>query len=450
MSTSASRLPRRIRYRRLPGAAALAVTVGFAIGPALAADEAPISSDAVAAAVRDLGSDSRATRTAAEDSLREMGPDVLELLPPVDVVESAAVRDALRRLRMDLELKAARHSLRPAPVTLKGPVTLREAAAAIERQSGNQVLVDRLPADVAGKTVEVAFEAAPFWDALEHLQREAGVSWELVNEPPAVSLVALPPDAMPMLARSASGAFLVAVESVTSKPGVLHVQFQLAAEPRLRPLFLKLSDADFEARLGDRTLELFSPAAKTELPMTSRAPASFAVLFRRPAEDAAQGVLSITAKLTVETAAAPTEVRFDNLGGSIPVVRRRGGVTVTLLRTRYLGSTPGSRRARVRLSISYDTGGPAFESHRTWIYHNEVFLQSEDGRRFPVNDGFDTTAEARGGVAVEYRFKDLPDLPPTAWELVYVAPMLLIEAPVEFQMGDIVLDSAAQETLKTP
>jgi hypothetical protein len=314
---------------------------------------------------------------------------------------------------------------------------VREAAAAIGAQSGNQVLVDRLPVEIADQELNVAFEAAPFWDCIEELQQAAGLSWEMVNEPPAVALLSRRPDAEPALAGGCSGAFLVAVQSVTLKSGVVRVQFQLAAEPRLRPLFLKLADADFEARLGDRRLVLFNPEAKTELPMTSRAPASFAVLFRKPAATAAQAMLNIKGKLVVETAAAPTAIRFDNLGGSVPVVRRRGGVTVTLLRIRYLASTDGSRRARVRLSISYDTGGPPFESHRTWIYHNEVFLQSDDGRRFPVNDGFDTTAEARGGVAVEYRFKDLPDLPSTAWELVYVAPTLLIEAPVEFELHGI-------------
>ena len=51
------------------------------------------------------------------------------------------------------------------------------------------------------------------------------------------------------------------------------------------------------------------------------------------------------------------------------------------------------------MSIAYDAGGPEFESHRTWIYHNEVYLEAPDGQRFPVNDGFDTTAQADGGVA---------------------------------------------------
>jgi hypothetical protein len=412
----------------------------WAIVPSAAND--PISSEAVAAAVRDLGADTLAERTAAEQSLLGMGPDVLELLPPVDVVEAPAVREAVRRIRTQLELQAARQSILPSPATLVGRMTLRDAAATIGRQTGNLLLIDQLPDEAADRSIDVACESAPFWSCLGDLQQAAGVSWEMVNEPPAVALVPRSVDELPTVASTSSGSFRLSVESVTSKPGVVRVQFQLVAEPRLRPLFLKLADADFEARMNDRRLELFSPESKTELPMTTRAPASFAVLFQRPAEVAAPGTLSIKGKLMVETAAAPTEVLFRDLSGTVPVVRRRGGVTVTLQRARYLPSTAGGRRARVRLSIAYDAGGPAFESHRTWIYHNEVYLQTGDGRRFAVNDGFDTTAEASGGVVVEYRFKDLPDLPPTAWELVYVAPTLLIEAPVEFEFSGLAVPSA--------
>jgi hypothetical protein len=445
MSTLPRHPARLVRRRIGTGFALLAGVVLCRAASAASTDDEPISSEAVAAAVRDLGADTLAARAAAEQSLLEMGPDVLELLPPVDVIEAPAVREAVRRIRTQLELQAARQSIEPDDVTLTGRMTLREAAAAIGRQTGNLVLVDRLPDEVSDRPIEVAFESAPFWKCLGDVQRMAGASWEMVNDPPAVALILRAADASPPVAGTTSGVFRVSVESLALKPGVVRVQFQLVAEPRLRPLFLKLADADFEAKVGDQPLELFSPAAKTELPMTTRAPASFAVLFHRPAEERS-GPLTIKGKLIVETAAAPTEVHFRDLSGTVPVVRRRGGVTVTLQRARYLPSTAAGRRARVRLSISYDTGGPAFESHRTWIYHNDVCLQSEDGRRFAVNDGFDTMAEASGGVVVEYRFKDLPDLPPTAWELVYVAPTLLIEAPVEFEFRDLELPPASDSS----
>jgi hypothetical protein len=45
---------------------------------------------------------------------------------------------------------------------------------------------------------------------------------------------------------------------------------------------------------------------------------------------------------------------------------------------------------------------------------------------------------------LEYRFKGLPDLAPSAWELVYIAPTLLIEASVEFEFGGVVIGRSSE------
>lgn len=400
-------------------------------------------SERVLSAVRDLASPLRATRAAAERTLLELGPDVLDDLPPPDLVDDPAARDTLRRIRTELELRAARDSLQPARVSLAGPMTVLQAAAEISQQSGNPVLTDRVPEATAARRIELNCDRVPFWEALRQLLNATELDWAMIPDPPAVALVPAA-EAVPVVARAASGAFLVELESLTAKGHTIRAQFRLAAEPRLRPLFLQIADADFVALVGGRPLALFSPDARTDLPMTTRVPATFAVLFQRPAKQDDLLPLTIRGKLTAETAAAPREVRFRGMEGPFPVARRRGGVTVSLLRSRYFTAPDGGRHALVRLSIVYDTGGPAFESHRTWIYHNEVYLQAEDGRRFAVNDGFETIAETGGGVGLEYRFKDLPDLAPSAWELVYVAPTLLIDAPVEFEFERVTL-TAHQE-----
>ena len=81
----------------------------------------------------------------------------------------------------------------------------------------------------------------------------------------------------------------------------------------------------------------------------------------------------------------------------------------------------------------YDAGGPAFESHQTWILHNEVFLEDNDGRKMRLNGGSETTRQGDGAVAIEYRFVDLPE-PLSRYEFVYVVPTLIIDVPVEFEI----------------
>jgi hypothetical protein len=174
--------------------------------------------------------------------------------------------------------------------------------------------------------------------------------------------------------------------------------------------------------------------------MSGRGPAALSAVFSAPSELPESVMFSLRGNFSVKVAAAPTELRFPRLTDAAPLARRRGGVTVTLQRSRFLTTGDGDHRARLRLVVAYDTGGPAFESHRTWLYHNEVFLVARDGTRLPVNDGFETTAQADGAAVIEYRFKGLPSGNAAEFELVYVAPTLLIDVPVEFDLRDISID----------
>ncbi|MGH7202381.1 MAG: hypothetical protein ACREJB_17380, partial [Planctomycetaceae bacterium] len=90
--------------------------------------------------------------------------------------------------------------------------------------------------------------------------------------------------------------------------------------------------------------------------------------------------------------------------------------------------------ARVRLAVSYDAGGPAFESHRTWIYHNEAYLEDAGGESVPPAGPLRTSLEGDGAVAVEYEFRPLPS-PLDQYRLVYVAPTLIVETPIAFRLS---------------
>lgn len=145
------------------------------------------------------------------------------------------------------------------------------------------------------------------------------------------------------------------------------------------------------------------------------------------------------------TAAGHESIRFTDLeklrsarGGSI--ARRRGGVTVTLQHMRLTPTSPRKQEARIQVAVTYDSGGPAFESHRSWILHNEVYLENSDGTRTPLNGGSDTTQQGDGSVGIEYRFVDLPD-PLPGYAFVYVAPTLIVDVPIEFEIQSVAIKS---------
>ena len=415
----------------------------FSPGPEGRADaaDAQVGGQRITELVGQLGAVTRAERVAAEAELLQLGPSILDLLPPPDLLDSAAAREALRRLRVQLELQAAEQSVQASRVTLTGSRAAVATTAEIARQTGNAIRWEA-SADAGSSAIELSLDGVPFWRAVEEVARAAGVGWR-IDEATGAVLFVDGPAAADRLSVSAGCAYAVAVQSVQYRGNAVRVEFQVLAEPRLRPLFVAIADADFTAATEAERLSLFSPKARTELPMTSRSPAQFAVLFQQPGAVESAQPLGVEGKVVVHTAAAPTEVRFNDLTARAPVARRRGGVTVTLERVRWpiVNERPA---ARIRMSIAYDAGGPEFESHRTWIYHNEVYLETPDGERYPVNDGFDTTAQANGGVALEYRFKDLPDRPPSDWQLVYVAPTLLVDVPVEFAFPDLKLPADAE------
>jgi hypothetical protein len=378
-----------------------------------------------------LGSELRADRIEAEERLLEVGPAVLELLPSPDVVEDAATRDALRRLRSSLERRAARSSVRAGRVTVRGTMPLRQIIEQITVQTENPIEV-RTDADATADTpLEIEFEGARFWDAVSELTGRANL--RAVVDTDRNCVVLAPADENRAVARRTAGAFRIEVLSVQPRDGVVGVEFSVTPEPRLRPLFLSWSDADFVASASARDLPPLSPEAQHELPAVDRGPVRFSVVFENGADARRPAAVSVAGNLVVTTAARTQEFRFRHLTSPGPESRRSGGVSVTRRNAEFSTTRKGVRRAEIELRVVYDTGGPAFESHRTWVYHNDVSLETSDGTRLPVNDGFETLGEQNGAVAVRYRFRDLPDVPPEDFQLVYHAPTAVIDVPLEFE-----------------
>lgn len=380
--------------------------------------------------VAELSSPLRAERQRAERSLLELGPKVLELLPAPEDVENQATRVAVRQLRVKLERVAAEQSVLPSRVSFQGEATVAEIAAQISRQTGNPIDVNELPAANQERRITVDFQELPFWECLDRFAEAADLAWNRANEQPELRLTR--PAQVPAGSQTAyAGAFRISLASLTPQRGTVRADLQLQIEPRLRPLFVQFRDADFSAVAGEAALSPFSPRAVTELPMTSREPAWFSVQFKA-ADAQALPPLNIRGRATVHVAASPLDVRFEDLSGKRVIYQRHGGVGVTLKRSTWTAGTDGRSALTARLSIVYDTGGPEFESHRAWIYHNDVRLESPAGTTFAPDAGFSVTRQADGGVEVEYRFSNLPDRTPRDWMLVYVAPTLLIDVPIDF------------------
>jgi hypothetical protein len=162
--------------------------------------------------------------------------------------------------------------------------------------------------------------------------------------------------------------------------------------------------------------------------------------------------LTVVGRLHVETAAAEESLEFPAGAESVGVSRRRGGVTVKMLRWEPTDAADANHSLDVSVLITYDTGGPAFESHRSWMLFNVVGLVragmlpsekllgrsgGEDARLLKPTH---TTSDAQpdGSIAVTYRFENLP-LPASEYRFRYVAPTRILDVPLDFELRDVPL-----------
>jgi hypothetical protein len=420
----------------------------------------------------ELGSETRATRVAAEKRLLELGPAVLPHLPPPELLPTVSVREAVNRVRQELERRYAHDSTQAARVSLKGTAPLDDWLTAIVRQTRNHLESGSLPRDLRARSFDLDVSARDFWPTLDELASRAGFEFayaatrrelKLTLRDPAIRRapravayagpfrLLAPPASIVPVGEPKAGADLRPRKQLARV--VLFVQ----PEPRLRPLFLQYTTAGIAAQTGKSTpLKPFSPEANYELPVTENGGQSRIQLdyFLPPGERV--HALDLSGRFRMTMAADSAAIRFTDIqkhpaGKTIGIERRQGGVTVALERVRTERTQTDQRALFVRVTVAYDSGGPAFESHRTWMLHNEVFLEGADGVRLPVNGGYEMTLQADGAVGMEYRFVGLPD-PLPAYAFVYVAPTLIVDVPVEFVLKSVLInadDSNRQDSRRT-
>jgi len=390
-------------------------------------------------------------RSRAERQLLELGTDSLLYLPSLELVESVSRREAIRRLRPQLERRAAEASVRVSRVTLKGDFSLQDLITEIVRQTRNQVQLSPDTISATDPKISIDWSEKPFWDCLEIVCQRFALGWTFQSNQPVLELSANTIKEKP-LASSSAGPIRVAVERSEirsifgdEKAQLLRLSGSIAVEPRLRILFLTMAASDLKSQTHDgAAIQTFNPGAKYEFPLGENGREIHLQWdFRIPIGMNFDQV-SIGGKLKCLIAAATERIVFDQKSINVGVVRRRGAVSVRLRKVDLTDVSSQEQDAEVGIVVSYDQGGPAFESHRSWIFHNATYLETESKPRIPFTD-FDMTQQTDGAVSLDYRWKNLAG----QWkqyQLVYEAPTLLTELPFEFHLNDVRIKDSVEGT----
>jgi hypothetical protein len=398
-----------------------------------------------------LDADARSARLKARDALLALGPAVLPHLPEETAITSAAAREAIHEIRLRLERESALASLGPSRVTLRGTFPLGSLLAQVTSQTGNAFETSGLDASLLAREFPVDFRARPFWSACDQVTH-AAIEYGALSERRLRLVRESKASADRSLAVADKGAFRVAVDAARIHPSLasrtgyaLRMNWSLRAEPRLRPLYATITGSDL--RLGrsegivarpegaSAALRPISPAARLELSMNEGQDAlRLDSDFESLAAEAPTRV-DFSGSFAVEMAAGPERFVFDHLVDPNHPPKRVGSVTVRLGRVEFPAEDKPNE-ARVEISLVYDERGPAFESYRTWMYRNEVWLDSKDGRRIRPRPLVATRRQDDGAVVVEYNFAGVAGTL-ADYRLVYVAPTLITQTPVQFQLRNI-------------
>ncbi|MEZ6066927.1 MAG: hypothetical protein R3B90_14770 [Planctomycetaceae bacterium] len=412
-----------------------------------AAPSANTSPATVAGLVEELGSPSRAVRAEARRKLLDAGPDVLEHLPPPDVLTDPAIRLAVDAVRTELEGQLIDNESQPRRVTLSMEESIASVVAALEGATGNSLNLAALPESLRQRTLAVDWTDVTWWEAVLDLSRRIECDIAETASGRGFRLVPLADD-RPSPVMTSSGPYLLSLSEATTRDlrtsggdrQLVRLHCRLLAEPRLRPLFLEVDSQAITVRSGDAILPSFNPSAVQSFDFADRSGVSFRLDCVAQPDDTLRE-LTLQGTLRCDVAAATREVRFAGLADGLPISRRHGGVTLSLVEVTELSRETAAAGRNVNGSVDlaanwivrYAKGGRAFESHRVSALHREVWWQADDGRRVGAGDDLRLTLEQDGAVATRFSFRGLP----ANWRdgsFVYVVPLGVPTIEIPFKL----------------
>jgi hypothetical protein len=404
------------------------------------ASDAPVAQQ-VQQLVRQLDVDSRESRELAEKKLLDLGPTALPHLPSPDAKDvSAEQRQRLRRILPGLWKKKLEQEVAGSRVTLgPGKMTLAEAVASLRKQSGNAVtdMREQLNEDVLNPTLELNLKNVPFWQAIDQVARDGGLSLYFETEDRSLGLRLKSAGGRPV---DLSGAFRFEVdklilERMLDEEGASEFRASVRAlvEPRLKPMLIELDSAKIIAT--DDKGRALVPAGPDEIPIAVD-PATIAIplvlRFAAPPRDATK-IAKLQGELAVWLPAHTQTFKFPALAPGKGAAQSSSGQRVEVR-----GMTVEDGVWSYPIIVESPPLDAPAESHLQAAIENEVYLEKADGARFRQNGGMSTIVDEPGRSGAEYLFVDAPGKPED-YTLVVRAPAGVTSVPVRFTFKDLPL-----------
>jgi hypothetical protein len=412
----------------------------------LSADSTPPTNDDlkldVQRLVRKLDADRLADREAAELSLLNKGPAILELLPQIEDETTPEVRVRLTRIRQKLQQAIAEAAVKPSFITLKdNTIPLSKAIAALAEQSGNKITDHRekFGQPVTDPLLKLDFEKTPFWQAFDQVLDQSGLTTYPYADGSGLNVIMKNEQQLPLSQNTAyAGPFrLMPISAQATRilraedEASLHITIETAWEPRIKLIALRQKLKNVEA-VDDKGNPLkIASEADLEIPVNSGQPSVELVLpFVAPSRDVKE-IANLKGKLSAIIAGKVETFQFENLLKAKNEQKRIAGVTLTLESVQQ-----NNEAWEVRIRVKFDEAGDALASHRGWIFQNEAYLEGADGKPI-LPDAYETTRQGKEEVGLAYIFS--LEKPPEGLKFIYKTPAALFDPTFEYELKNIKL-----------
>ncbi len=379
-------------------------------------------------------------RKTAEDALIKLGERVLPLLPEGAKAGGGEREQRLERIRKAIRESMDQTNLGASKVTLKGKgIRLSEALKKLQTQSGNMIsdLREAEGAEVTNPGLDLELEDVPFFQALDEVARKAEITLNYYTGDGSVGVMGGKPPENQLV--QYAGPFRVAFKQINALrdfqagTSTANTQFEVAWEPRLRPMLLALKVDDL--KITDDQGKAIEPQVmmeSTDVVLRPENPAVEMNVNLMAPERTAKKIASMKVKADVTIPAGLKTFRFPSLTQENETLKE-GDIGLTLE-----GTEVDEQVWKVNIVLAYPGGGEAFESYRQGLFNNRIWLQKKDGSRFEHNGGFSNTSADQGKLGFEYLFVDAPGKPGD-YQLVYETPSKVLTIPLEFEFKDVPL-----------
>jgi hypothetical protein len=399
-------------------------------------------SEAVYRLEQQLNAQSIPERDAAEKRLIAWGLPVLDHLSPILDSQSGDLQQRLLRIRGELEKQAIVAVTNPSKLQLEGELSLAEVLNQIRKQTGNKVTAEPVTEAVMERKISWDAQPTEFWSVIRRLQKE----YDLVVDPYSSEKFAIGFHEAPLDPNNKgvtpifnnAGVLCIELTRIDSSRVLAQAEFdrttygiRIRWEPRLRPISIDIPRASL--KVVDQFDQVWTDEQGSDVYYGMVQPEFLELEYSLIQPLVSRKVGEIKSLSGIAVAVLPGRIesfQFPGIGAVEPETKQtKGGATVT-----YDGMLKLDDLFGARIGLSFSEENNALESHQSWAYQNECYLETKDGRRIEAI-GTETYQQENARLGVMFLF---PEYPADA-KLVYRTPAAIVKVEIPFELKGIKL-----------